>query len=77
MVDELNIQADVSGKSEDAPDEQTQTDRPEWLPEKFKSAEELAKVLLLYFNKSEYNDINEFSLLVESIKALLPDTVPI
>ena len=66
MVDELNIQADVSGKSEDAPVEQTQTDRPEWLPEKFKSAEELAKSYTelekSFSEKSQAtaNDLNPF-----------------
>ena len=69
MVDELNIQADVSGKSEDAPVEQTQnvqSDRPEWLPEKFKSAEELAKSYTelekSFSEKSQAtaNDLNPF-----------------
>ena len=69
MVDELNIQADVSGKSEDVPVEQkqdVQSDRPEWLPEKFKSAEELAKSYTelekSYSEKSQAtaNDLNPF-----------------
>ena len=69
MVDELNIQADVSGKSEDVPVEQkqdVQSDRPEWLPEKFKSAEELAKSYTelekSFSEKSQAtaNDLNPF-----------------
>ena len=68
MVDELNIQADVSGKPADAPAEntQTQSDRPEWLPEKFKSAEELAKSYTelekSFSEKSQAtaNDLNPF-----------------
>ena len=41
MVDEVKITEDIAGQP--AQETTQQTDRPEWLPEKFKSAEELAK----------------------------------
>ena len=41
MVDKVEIQEDVVGQP--AEEEKAQSDRPEWLPEKFNSAEELAK----------------------------------
>ncbi len=65
MVDEIKVEADVSGQ----PEEQTsaeQTDRPQWLPEKFTSAEELAKSYTelekSYSEKSQaaQNDLNPF-----------------
>ena len=41
MVDEVKITEEVSGSP--AEEQTQQTDKPEWLPEKFQSAEELAK----------------------------------
>lgn len=64
MVDEVKITEDIAGQ----PAEETtqQTDRPEWLPEKFKSAEELAKSYTelekSYSEKAQAteNDLNPF-----------------
>tara|TARA_Y100000310_G_C20340662_1_gene649623 strand:+ start:17 stop:682 length:666 start_codon:yes stop_codon:yes gene_type:complete len=61
MVDEVVITEDVAGQ----PAEQ-QTDRPEWLPEKFETAEDLAKsyneLEKTYSQKQEAttNDLNPF-----------------
>ena len=44
MVDTIQVQSDVTGKpAEETSNETQNSDRPEWLPEKFTSAEELAK----------------------------------
>ena len=42
MVDEVKITEDIAGQPAEEQTQQ-QTDRPQWLPEKFQSAEELAK----------------------------------
>ena len=65
MVDTVQITEDVSGKPAEEQTEQ-QTDRPQWLPEKFQSAEELAKAYgeleKSYSTKTQAttNDLNPF-----------------
>ena len=41
MVDTVQVEGNVTGS--EAPVEQTQEARPEWLPEKFKTPEDLSK----------------------------------
>ena len=65
MVDEVKITEDVSGKPAEEQTQQ-QTDRPQWLPEKFQSAEELAtaygELEKSYSSKTQAttNDLNPF-----------------
>jgi hypothetical protein len=64
MVDTVQITEDIAGKP--AQEETQQTDKPEWLPEKFESAEELAKAYgeleKSYSTKTQAttNDLNPF-----------------
>jgi len=64
MVDEVKITEDIAGQP--AEENTQQTDRPEWLPEKFQSAEELAKSYTelekSYSERTEatQNDLNPF-----------------
>ena len=67
MVDTIQVQSDVTGKpAEETSNETQNSDRPEWLPEKFTSAEELAKSYTelekSYSEKSQAtaNDLNPF-----------------
>jgi len=63
MVEKVEVQEDVVGQPAE---EVTQSDRPEWLPEKFNNAEELAKsyneLEKSYSEKSNatQNDLNPF-----------------
>ena len=64
MVEKVEVQEDIVGQP--AEEEKAQSDRPEWLPEKFNTAEELAKSYTelekSYSDKTTatQNDLNPF-----------------